>query len=148
MHFNWLHLTDLHRGMEDQDWLWQNVMERLIEDLDYLHPKSGPWDLILFTGDLAQRGTKGQFDAVDALLSELRRRIAERQNGRRPILLAVPGNHDLQRPDDGDEGLNYLKGWTGNRRLQETFWSKPDAVVRRTVQAAASCSLSSRRTGR
>ena len=136
MQINWLHLTDLHRGMKRQDWLWQNVRERLLEDLDYLHPKSGPWDLLFFTGDLTDRGTKAQFDQADVLLGKLLDWIAERQGGQRPALLAVPGNHDLQRPKESNEGLRYLKGWSSTPDTRETFWDKPSSAVRRTVSKA------------
>jgi len=136
MPFNWLHLTDLHRGMEKQDYLWQNVKESFFEDLDFLHREGGPWDLILFTGDLTDRGTKDQFDDIDLLLSELVQWIGERQSSRKPVLLAVPGNHDLQRPNSDDEGLSYLRGWAGSEQIQETFWNNPASSVRRTIDTA------------
>ncbi|HYN77210.1 MAG TPA: metallophosphoesterase, partial [Lamprocystis sp. (in: g-proteobacteria)] len=129
-------MTDLHRGMPDQQWLGQNVVERVIEDFRYLHPKTGPWDLILFTGDLTNRGNQAQFTEADALLTRLRTWIADHQGGRQPILLAVPGNHDLQRPPDDDEGLGYLKGWAAAK--QKTLWEKPDSVVRNTISSAFS----------
>jgi 3',5'-cyclic AMP phosphodiesterase CpdA len=59
--FSWLHLTDFHQGMVEQDWLLAGVMHRFFEDLDRLHDKCGPWDLVLFTGDLTQRGSPKNF---------------------------------------------------------------------------------------
>ena len=61
MHLSWLHLTDFHQGMADQDWLWPNMQERFYEDLEYLHGECGPWDLVLFTGDLTQSGLAEEF---------------------------------------------------------------------------------------
>lgn len=136
MRFDWLHLTDLHCGIKDQDWMWPNVRDCLIDDLAYLHEQSGPWDLVLFTGDLTQQGLRKEFDAVDEILSELERWIADRQDGRPPVLLAVPGNHDLARPGKDDEGLNYLKGWHNNAGLQDTFWTREDSAIRKTVAGA------------
>ncbi len=50
-YFSWLHLTDFHQGMDEQSWLWQGVKQRFFEDLEKLHDKSGPYDLVLFTGE-------------------------------------------------------------------------------------------------
>ena len=50
----WLHLTDLHVGMKEHSWLLPGVEDRLFDDLKQLHQRTGPWDLVLFTGDLAQ----------------------------------------------------------------------------------------------
>ncbi|WP_295433968.1 metallophosphoesterase [uncultured Thiodictyon sp.] len=138
MQFNWLHLTDLHRGMRQQQWMWPNVAEQLAEDLAHLRPQSGPWDLILFTGDLTDRGSAAQFSEVDEVLAEIKSLIAKGQGGREPILLAVPGNHDLQRPSADDAGLRELQGWAQDPAIQETLWTAPDSVVRRTIAAAFS----------
>jgi 3',5'-cyclic AMP phosphodiesterase CpdA len=140
MHFNWLHLTDLHCGMAEQGWLWQNVREQLFADLAYLHPLVGPWDLILFTGDLTDRGTRKQFDELDTRLTELLAWISERQDGRRPILLAVPGNHDLQRDKAKSvargEGLAQLQDWSGGSNIQRTFWENDKSSGRKTINGA------------
>ena len=53
----WLHLSDLHQGMDGQSWLWPNVREQLYDDLRKLHRLCGPWDVVLFTGDLTQRAS-------------------------------------------------------------------------------------------
>jgi len=136
MHFNWLHFTDLHCGMREDRWLWDTVHERLRKDLAILQPRCGPWDLILFTGDLTDRGTRAQFDELDARLTRLGDCIAAGQDGRQPILLAVPGNHDLQRPPSDDVGLNVLAGWTNQPRLRKTFWDNPKSDMRKTVDTA------------
>ncbi|WP_157817934.1 metallophosphoesterase family protein [Candidatus Thiodictyon syntrophicum] len=136
MHFNWLHFTDLHCGMREDRWLWDTVLERLRKDLAILQPRCGAWDLILFTGDLTDRGTRAQFDELDAGLTRLGDCIAALQGGRQPILLAVPGNHDLQRPETDDEGLSVLAAWLGQPRLPQVFWDKPDAVACQTIDTA------------
>ena len=66
--FNWLHLTDLHRGMKEQRWLLPEVREIFFEDLKRLHDKCGPWDLVLFTGDLTQQGSEEEFQDLNKLL--------------------------------------------------------------------------------
>ena len=96
--FRWLHLTDLHLGMPGQGSLWPNVEEMFLNDLKSLRYRVGPWDLVVFTGDITQRGTKPEFDEVDKLLQKFWSRFKEW--GFTPKLLAIPGNHDLIRPKD------------------------------------------------
>ena len=101
--FNILHLTDLHYGLEAQKGQLPGVRSRFLKDLRSLMkgPKSvrwGPPDLVLFTGDLVQKGAPEEFRALSALVEELWEAFHE-AGGETPLLLAVPGNHDLKRPD-------------------------------------------------
>jgi len=84
--------------MPGQQSLWPNVEEMFLKDLDYLRTQVGPWDLVLFTGDITQRGTEPEFDAVDKLLQKLWSLFNNWDFA--PKLLAIPGNHDLVRPID------------------------------------------------
>src|SRR5712692_4722775 len=93
---SWLHLTDLHRGMSAQSYLWPNIEKNFFDDLKTLHKLCGPWDLILFSGDLVQKGTPQEFRKLDSTLKRLYERLNEL--GSDPFLFAVPGNHDLKRP--------------------------------------------------
>ena len=96
--FSWLHLTDLHFGLKGQDCLWPNLREPFFEDLADLHNRSGPWDAVLFTGDLVQLGTSAQFKEMQAkFLDPLWAKLDELGSGN-ASLLAIPGNHDLYRP--------------------------------------------------
>ena len=38
----WLHLTDLHVGMDDQDWLWPNMATKFRDDLKKIYDAAGP----------------------------------------------------------------------------------------------------------
>ena len=44
----------LHQGLDPQGWLWPGVREILFADLEKLHERCGPWDLVLFSGDLVE----------------------------------------------------------------------------------------------
>lgn len=90
----WLHLTDLHVGIKDEDWLWPGMREKFRDDLVSIHDRAGPWDLVLFTGDLVQKGT--EYARLDEVLNDIWTWFGEL--GCSPKLLAVPGNHDLKRP--------------------------------------------------
>jgi 3',5'-cyclic AMP phosphodiesterase CpdA len=91
--FTWLHLTDLHVGMKDQDWMWPRLKERFYQDLSRLHKTSGNWDLVVFSGDLTQRGSREDFDRLDAILADLWRFFEKL--GCSPKLIVLPGNHDV-----------------------------------------------------
>lgn len=56
----------------------------------------GAPDLILFTGDLAYSGTSAQYGWVDEVLDLVRDATSSD-----PLLVVVPGNHDLARPEKG-----------------------------------------------
>src|SRR4051812_1845924 len=96
--FNWLHFTDLHFGVPGQASLWPNVREVFWNDLAVLHEKSGPWDAVLFTGDLVQSGSEAEFRSLeDKVLGPLWDYLGT-LGTKDPVLLTVPGNHDLARP--------------------------------------------------
>lgn len=132
---SWLHLSDLHRGLADHDHLWQDVENDFYDDLERLHRECGPWDLVLFTGDLTQRGTPGEFASLNTILTTLAAKLAEL--GSHPILLAVPGNHDLVRPVDPTEpAVEVLAQWGHHKRAQRLFWSQPQSPYRKVVNEA------------
>lgn len=91
---SWLHLSDLHVGLEDHGTDWAQRIERFLDDVEEVLSVAGPVDLVLFTGDLTQGGEKEEFQRLDTeVLEPLWQRLSNA-----PLLLAVPGNHDLQRP--------------------------------------------------
>src|ERR1700720_2776749 len=108
----WLHLTDLHQGMTFQSCLWPNVEQQFFQDIEVLHNKCGPWDLIFWSGDLVQKGAFQEFAKFTETLSRLYRRLEIL--GSKPVLLTVPGNHDLARPDLNDPDVLRLKEWNNN----------------------------------
>lgn len=135
--FSWLHLTDLHMGMDDHRLHLPDVQEALFADLTVLHAKSGPWDAVLFTGDLTQRGTKEQFeDLRRVILAPLFERL--RELGSTPVLIPVPGNHDLARPEATDPALASLLRWhdDDSADLRKRFWQDRHAPERRLVTDA------------
>ncbi|KYF91460.1 hypothetical protein BE17_37215 [Sorangium cellulosum] len=133
--FRWLHLTDLHQGMSAQQWLLPHVVDDFYRDLASLHRRCGPWDLVLFTGDLTQHGSAEQFQRLDKTLGELRDKLAEL--GSYPVLLTVPGNHDLTRPRDPDDpSVAPLLHWPAAPYIHDSFWTKPDSAYRSTVRMA------------
>ena len=131
---NWLHLTDLHVGMREQGHLLPAIKDGFRTDLKKLHNKSGPWDLVIFTGDLTQRASPEQFVRFDELLDELW--IWFKELGSTPRLVTVPGNHDLVRPRPNDPAVVVLSKWEDNDKVHEEFWSEADSPYRAVVDAA------------
>jgi predicted MPP superfamily phosphohydrolase len=132
--FSWLHLTDLHQGMREQHWLWPGVREIFFADLKRLHDKCGPWDLVLFTGDLTQQGSAQEFQKLDQLMKELWDYFDKL--GSSPKLLAVPGNHDLVRPNKKEPAVRLLQDWLNKPDIQEEFWEDMESPYRQVVTKA------------
>ena len=89
----WLHLTDLHRG-QPGDARWNQLKAAILRDMQSMSVELGAPDLVLFTGDLAFRGVAAEYDLVNETLDEIYGALDSE-----PVLIAVPGNHDLSRPD-------------------------------------------------
>lgn len=135
--FSWLHLTDLHFGMKDQNFLWPNLRQPFFDDLVALHDLTGPWQAVLFTGDLVQQGKSEEFKAMQKeVLARLWEQLSKLGSGD-AVLLAVPGNHDLYRPDLSDNApADTLLDDGGFDRIAEKFWNNPTGAYRRVVDDA------------
>ncbi len=131
MNFNWLHFTDLHFGMAGQKHLWPNIKSAFFEDLHNLHEKSGPWHAVLFTGDFVQSGAKKEYDGLTVLLDQLWEHLVKL--GSNPVLIPVPGNHDLCRPDGKSPATLLLSKWDEFPDIHEEFWTKPNCEYRKTI---------------
>jgi hypothetical protein len=129
---SWLHLTDLHIGIHDDSWLWPGIKHDFYRDLEEMRRETGGWDLVFFTGDLTQRGSKEEFDRVDVELRDLWRVLAGGGSG--PSLCVVPGNHDLLRPDPHAAVVKTLSRlWWEDTDLRQTFWREQDGEHRRAI---------------
>jgi calcineurin-like phosphoesterase family protein len=124
----WLHLSDLHLGCRGED-LWWQVQEVLEKSVREMAKRLGPPDLLLLSGDLTNTGDPNEFKRVDRLLDTLRGWLQAD-----PLTVAVPGNHDLQRP----QGLaavayrpleRYAQGGDDEdvRLFDETLWDQKNA---------------------
>ncbi len=88
----WLHLSDLHLGRPGRS-RWWTVHDAFAKHLRESVAEVGAPDVVLITGDLTSAATREQYDEVDSLLDALASWC-----GSAPIVIAVPGNHDVQRP--------------------------------------------------
>lgn len=135
--FNWLHLTDLHWGQKGQAHLWPEMRDLFFNDLSALHAKCGPWQVVLFSGDFVQKGDDFQ-QLEEKVLVPLWDKFAEL--GCDPVLLAVPGNHDLQRPDSDchshAEAVDMLLLPNGFQNISEKFWENAESGYRKVIDQA------------
>ncbi|HYN76721.1 MAG TPA: metallophosphoesterase, partial [Lamprocystis sp. (in: g-proteobacteria)] len=129
---------DLHYGLKGQDCLWPNLRQPFLDDIAKLHGLCGPWDAVLFTGDLVQSGEPEQFEAMQReFLDPLWARLDKLGSGDAK-LLAVPGNHDLIRPDPklDNPAAHRLLERDGFDRVRDWFWDRPACSYRTVIDEA------------
>ena len=81
-------------GLQGSRLLRPEYREAFERDLQRLHELSGPWNLVLISGDLTQTGTIREFALLNSsLLNSLGGYLA--RLGSTPRLLVVPGKHDV-----------------------------------------------------
>jgi len=127
--FGWLWLTDLHFGQYGQKWLWPNRREDFFEDVRRLYPECGPWDVVLFTGDLVFSGLEKEFAELTPVIGQLLEEIRHLQQV--PLyFLSVPGNHDLTRPDPKTPVAAAFRNWWQDDIVRSSFWGDADSEYR------------------
>ncbi len=119
---NWIHFSDIHVGVSDQDWLWPRSDFLLMNDLERVYKRVGNFDLLIFSGDLTQQGNSGEFDRFTEITRRIFQRLAE--FGPVPKLITVPGNHDLRRPPPESAGGAMLRKFAGQPELHRSFWKE------------------------
>ena len=97
-----LHVSDLHAGTHEEREI-ERALTRLVERLK---PQ-----LVVASGDLANRGRSAQLERAATLLRSLG-----------PPVLAVPGNHDLPYTPS-----RFFRPWTEFERVWET--TEPTAAL-------------------
>lgn len=136
--FSWLHLTDLHFGLTGQAPRWPNVRKSFFDDLADLHKRCGPWDAVFFTGDLVQQGTSAEFAAMQKeVLDQLWQKLVALGSDK-AVLLAVPGNHDLQRPNQkiDNPAVDALLDVERFPKIADKFWSQATGSYRQVIDTA------------
>lgn len=129
---NWLHLTDLHFGLDVNNWLWPKVKHDFLKDVEKHVSKLGGCDIVFFTGDFVQAGKSEEFRLFNVELALLWKQLEK--GGRTPQLCVVPGNHDLVRPDaTSSVARSLVQLWEQDSGLREQFWTDPKCEYRQAV---------------
>jgi Calcineurin-like phosphoesterase len=108
--------------MANQNWLWPSLKTLLLDDFEKLHAAVGNWDLVIFSGDLTQRGSAEEFEKLDTVLQEMWTRF--KRLGFTPSLFVVPGNHDVQWPARNGT-VRTLRRWWDEPDVQGEFFDNP-----------------------
>jgi hypothetical protein len=124
--FSWLHLTDFHQGMKGQSILWPSMRERFLDDLRNMYEWMGGWNAIFFTGDLTQKGA--EFSDLNQTIDLIRQNLKDL--GTDPVLLCVPGNHDLVRPKQLSPCHHVLSRFDVHEEIQQDFWGNVESEYR------------------
>ena len=135
--FNWLHLTDLHFGVSGQPPLWPNIKHTFFDDLARTHEHTGPWQVVLFSGDLVQQGSRDEFQKLEEqVLAPLWEQMKQLES--EPQLLSVPGNHDLVRPDSKKPtaALRQLLRKDGFQEISDELLGDPTGEYRQIIDKA------------
>lgn len=127
--FRWLHLTDIHTGMAAQDWLWPRFRTDLMEDLARSHERSGPWDTLIFSGDIARTGLQAEFEQFTEIIRDVLERCSSL--GSDLEIITTPGNHDLTRPQEINPHFISMGQYETNEAIRKDFWGD-DAASNRT----------------
>lgn len=128
---SWLHLSDLHFGMKGQEWLWPSLRQEFYDDLSRVAESAGPWDAVIFSGDLTQKGTVDEFNKLSGVLDELWKHL--KSLGSEPLMLCVPGNHDLERPESHDPIVKALRQWHKDKEIRDVFWNNENNDYKRAI---------------
>lgn len=127
-----LHFSDLHVGMENQGWLWPAFKTAFLDDLRVLYRKFGAWDVVVFSGDLAQRASITEYGRLNEILKEIWSVFEEL--GFSPLLFPVPGNHDLARPAALNAAATVLGQWWTTPNMHKAFWESDESEYRKLVK--------------
>jgi 3',5'-cyclic AMP phosphodiesterase CpdA len=120
-----VHLSDLHASA-DRDFDQRRIAKALLEDIRAEHEQV-PVDLVIFSGDLANGGTEGEFLIgheliIEPLLASLDLPLDH--------LVIVPGNHDVERPRINTFEDDGLRAQLTTEEAVTKVLSSPDAVRR------------------
>lgn len=129
--FRWLHFSDIHVGVERQSDLWPRFSTLLLDDLQSTSTRVGEIDLVIFSGDLAQKGLSKEFEHFDTIIGEILDCIATFQ--KKPQIVVVPGNHDLERPKSLSPQALALKQFWNDTNLRDGFWEKDGSQYREFI---------------
>jgi hypothetical protein len=137
--FTILLLTDFHWGAPGCEIRWRDVQQRFLDAITRACAGGTKIDLVIFSGDLVFSGKWEEYDGLgegapkqfNAFLTELWANFRKRDIGD-PLLLAVPGNHDLRWPCSPEQLklVKKLKTYADRGSVWEEIWKKRGGVYR------------------
>ncbi|MBF0183173.1 MAG: metallophosphoesterase [Magnetococcales bacterium] len=126
----WLHLSDLHLGSPGKEVWWQTNEDFAVSIQSMVKQRGAAPDLLLLTGDITHQGNPDGY----SLFKEFYERLCQ-WLGNRPVIIPVPGNHDLLRPKSklAARNLQILDNFAQGdadefiKELNNDLWNRKDA---------------------
>ena len=125
----WLHIADLHLGARSEAEVDQLVGE-FLDSLARRPAGVATIDLVLVSGDITHTGSHLEFAAATRIITRILAVLPA------ALMIPVPGNHDVRRPDD-DAALaygsfdDYDEGEANRhvRTLRRQLWEDPKSKL-------------------
>lgn len=116
----WMHITDLHVGMGGQDWQWPHLKNLFFSDLQKQSIRVRKLKFVIFSGDLVQKGDIEEYENLNLILIEIWNKF--RELGSNPSLIHIPGNHDIERPDNEEPVFLTLQNYWDLKGVRDGFF--------------------------
>lgn len=123
-----LHISDFHAGQEGASVLWGQIKEQFRADVVNHTRKNGNLDLVIFSGDLTQRGSVEEFLSVKNELNQLWAFF--NSHNQNPKLFLIPGNHDLVRPKSDALVLTGIDSFRKRERVKNAILNDEQSEYR------------------
>lgn len=132
----WLHVGDLHHALRRPGLRAPEARRALLADLQAQHRETGPWHLVIVAGDLGWEGSAEEIEDAAAQLDEILAFVPAAQGDVKPVLLAVPGNHDLRRATGPAAAYEAIRRFHASRAVRDEVWDDVDSPARRLIDRA------------
>lgn len=113
----WLHLSDLHFRVSEDNFNSRLIYDRLLEDLKHIE---GHIDLVFVTGDIAFSGRTEEYELASRFFNS----VLEILNLKKENIFFVPGNHDIQRSNTANYVSKMLESINSEKEVSEILGSK------------------------
>ena len=113
----WLHLSDLHFRVTEDNFESEIIYDRLLEDLKHIEEHI---DLVFVTGDIAYSGRIEEYERASIFFNK----VLEILNLGKEVIFFVPGNHDVQRSNTANYVSKMLDGINSEKEVAEILGSK------------------------
>ncbi|MEO5370136.1 MAG: SUMF1/EgtB/PvdO family nonheme iron enzyme [Magnetococcus sp. DMHC-1] len=133
----WLHISDIHMGCPGKVDR-RHLNEVFFESMAGMLEARGIPDLILITGDIGWHGKPEEYTQFQSFLDEIIQKLSVPAGKPAPIVIPVPGNHDLVRPsaEDIEDGFSILRKIIEHDSIGVASFAKLDENLHKPINKA------------
>lgn len=124
---NLIHVSDLHVGLDSQEWLWPNLKHLFFDDIRRLEDRNGPADLVIFTGDLTQKSDHDEYKKLSEIFYEIQSKLISSA----VKFVTLPGNHDLVRPGNNSFTENAFRNLIRSSNIDDEVFGRDKEFTER-----------------